>query len=606
MPRTDSQMRREPWRLVLGYGSDLRWRRIALRLAVMFLFVAPVSCYVDEGRKARRTFNAIEARLAMLTGGGTTTLPPEAAVAFVEGATYRIGPISGNVPLLHDVNLAQDEEAIRIAARARKRGRPAMTPQPREGRFLIFRSRASGWLVTAFRIEDVLRAAKPGNNIRFSVFEAASRSRLDNIPTAEPGGVLLSFGRRVAICDQQWLIYQHRYRPLGQALLTPATSVWLLGSLAGVLVWFIGGRRGRPFELGATVLDTMVDVVLVVDPNGRIVYASPSVAGALGYDPEELPSTPFAGLFHPDDTAAASTALHESRTTDEAVPIERLRMRASDGCWHHVSGTSRRLLVGNTLIDYLVTLHDVTNLLGLERQLEAAERVESLGRVAANVAHEFRNILMALNVNLELLRQNAPDAKSATLIDTLRRYIRRGSGIADEILRVAVPTELHISKIDARRWLEQLEHDLRPLVGAKAVLSTHVDEPLVFQGDEDRLSQVLTNLVLNSRDAIREHGHVACIAAISHGGNFTYGIVPTGNFAHLTVQDDGEGMSSETARRIFEPLFTTKRNGTGLGLAISRQIVAAHKGLLFAESDQGKGTTMHIFLPLDTGTAAVN
>src|SRR5258707_855392 len=83
-----------------------------------------------------------------------------------------------------------------------------------------------------------------------------------------------------------------------------------------------------------------------------------------------------------------------------------------------------------------------------------------------------------------------------------------------------------------------------------AALSTRVDTPLVFQGDEDRLSQVVMNFILNSRDAIRDRGHVVCAASLSHGGIFPFGIVPAGDFAHVTVEDDGEGMSEETARRI--------------------------------------------------------
>lgn len=605
MTRNDPRSRREPWRLVLGYGSERRWRRTALQMAVIFFFIAPVSCYVAERRKAERTFDTIQTRLAALTRAGVKR-PPEAAFAYVEAPAYRLQGISGNASLLRGLDLAEDQPTIRVAERARTRGQPAITPHAVGNAFLVFTPRPPGWNMAAFRIEDLLRAAEPHPNIRFDVFEAGSRARLDNTARAEPAGLLFSFAHAVPVYDQHWLIYQHRYRLIGDALLAPGCSVWLFGSLACCLVWFIGGRRHRSFELGTTVLDTMVDVVLVIDPQFRIVYASPSVGGALGYDPDSLPGRPFADLFHPDDAAAAIGALRRGRETDEAVPIERLRMRAKDESWHNVSGTSRRLLEGKTLIDYLVTLHDVTNLLGLERQLEAAERVESLGRVAANVAHEFRNLLMALDVNLDLLRQSVTGEKPATLIDTLRRYVRRGSGIADEILRVAAPTELHLSTIDAGRWLVQLERDLRPLVAPKAELSTRVEEPFVFQGDEDRLSQVLTNLVLNSRDAIRERGHVRCVAARSRGGNFTFGIVPTGDFVHVAVQDDGEGMTHDTARRIFEPLFTTKRNGTGLGLAISKQIVAAHQGLLFAESDQGKGTTMHIFLPLESGTETAN
>jgi signal transduction histidine kinase len=248
----------------------------------------------------------------------------------------------------------------------------------------------------------------------------------------------------------------------------------------------------------------------------------------------------------------------------------------------------------------------VTNLLGLERQLEAADRVQSLGRVAANVTHEFRNILMALEVNIELLHRSTSDTRATTLIESLRRYVRRGASVADEILRFAAPIPLRVTTIDARRWLDQLERDLLPLLVPKAELTTRVDTPLVFQGDEDRLSQVVMNFILNSRDAIRDRGHVVCAASRSHGGIFHFGIVPAGDFAHVTVEDDGEGMSKETARRIFEPLFTTKSRGTGLGLAVSKQIVIAHRGLLFAESDPGKGTIMHMFLPIEASELTVN
>src|SRR5258706_6582538 len=137
--------------------------------------------------------------------------------------------------------------------------------------------------------------------------------------------------------------------------------------------------------------------------------------------------------------------------------------------------------------------------------------------------------------------------------------------------------------------MDQLGCIQLPLPVPKGGLTTRMGAPLVFQGDEDRLSQVLMNFIRNSRDAIRDRGHVECVVSHSHGGSFPFGIVPPGDFAHVTVEDDGEGMSEETARRMFEPLFTTKRKGTGLGLAISKQIVAAHYGLLFPESEPGKG-----------------
>ncbi len=627
-----SRSHREPWRLVLGYGKERRWRKVAARLSVACLFIAPLSYFVSEGRKAAHTFEAVTARLEALksatsavaarTAQNPSRSPiemapadatalarrfPEAAFGFAESPTYLMREVVGNRELLRGVDLGADRIAKEAAERSQRSGRTALTAQPGLNGMVAFvpvrvGGSIAGWIVTAFRAEDLLRVVEPRSGIVFQIFDAGpTLQRLDaehrsaKVPTANVG---LTLKRQLPAFDRMWIVYQTRNRPVGAALLAPAGLFWLLCSAGAAIAWLAGIRRRRSFELGTTVLDALVDVLLVVDPVGTIVYASPSVTKALGYDADELPTRPLTELFHSEDQGAVEASLEASRATDEAQPIERLRVQAKDGSWRTVSGMSRRLMIGESIVDVLVTLHDVTNLLGLERQLEAADRVESLGRVAANAAHEFRNILMAIETNLTVLQRTAPDERTASVAEMLRRYVHRGSGIADEILRFSAPSEIHVSTIDARKWLDQMERELQPLLGTKADLTIKVDEPLVFQGDEDRLSQVLTNLILNSRDAIREHGHVSCTASRCEGGNFAFGIVPAGHFAHVEVSDDGEGMSPSTAHRIFEPLFTTKPKGTGLGLAISRQIVAAHHGLLFAESAAGKGTSMHIFLPI--------
>lgn len=630
--KTLSRSHREPWRLVLGYGKERRWRKVAARLSVACLFLAPLSCFVSENRKAAHTFEAVVARLealknatsAVATRTAQTPSPgsieialadatalarrfPEAAFGFAESQTYRMRDVVGNRELLRGADLGTDRIAKEVAERSQRSGGIAIAAQPGVNGMVAFvpvrvGGSIAGWIVTAFRVEDLLRAAEPRPEIAFQIFDAGpTLQRLDaehrsgKVPTANIG---LNFKRQLPAFDRTWMVYQTRNRPVGMALLAPAGLFWLVCCAGAAIAWLAGIRRRRSFELGRNVLDALVDVLLVVDPVGTIVYASPSVTKALGYDADELPTRPLVELFHIEDRGAMEEALEASRPTDEAQPIERLRVQAKDGSWRTVSGMGRRLMIGESIVDYLVTLHDVTNLLGLERQLEAGDRVESLGRVAANAAHEFRNILMALDTSLSMLQRTASDERTTSLAEMLRRYVRRGSGIADEILRFSAPSEIHVSPIDARKWLDQMELELRPLLGSKADLTIKVDEPLVFQGDEDRLSQVLTNLILNSRDAIREHGHVSCTASRCEGGNFAFGIVPAGHFAHVEVSDNGEGMNPTTAHRIFEPLFTTKPKGTGLGLAISRQIISAHHGLLFAESAAGKGTSMHIFLPM--------
>lgn len=122
----------------------------------------------------------------------------------------------------------------------------------------------------------------------------------------------------------------------------------------------------------------------------------------------------------------------------------------------------------------------------------------------------------------------------------------------------------------------------------------------LFDGDADQLHQVFTNLILNARDAMPNGGTLSLdVLRERPHARFPFGAIEQPErFAHCIVRDTGTGMSDETLRHLFEPLFTTKRNGTGLGLALARQVVQRHGGQMFVESTAGAGTAFHLFLPL--------
>ena len=241
----------------------------------------------------------------------------------------------------------------------------------------------------------------------------------------------------------------------------------------------------------------------------------------------------------------------------------------------------------------------------LEEQLEKTNRVASLGRLAATIAHEFNNVLMGISPFVELLkRSDVAFERRLIALDHMTKSIQRGRRITEEILLFTNPPEPLFEPVQLWQWAQSIAHEMRPLLGAQYTFIVDAnDRKLRAVADIGQLHQVISNLVINARDAMPEGGRITLrICREAADSRFDFGVVPQiEHFAHLIVQDEGHGMSAETRRQVFEPLFTTKRHGTGLGLAIAHKVIRRHAGLIFVESEPGKGTSFHVFLPLAEG-----
>jgi signal transduction histidine kinase len=190
-------------------------------------------------------------------------------------------------------------------------------------------------------------------------------------------------------------------------------------------------------------------------------------------------------------------------------------------------------------------------------------------------------------------REGVRDADHARMLGFIKGSVARGRRLTEQILTFSKPAapEPILTALD--EWLHDLLPELRALAadGIDVRVDTRGASPAVLI-DPPQMQQVLSNLVLNARDAM------------SRGGTITIAAKTRGDTAFLMVSDEGTGMSPATAERIFEPLFTTKRRGTGLGLAVAQQIIAQHHGSIHVTSELGKGTTFTIVLPLAHADAA--
>jgi signal transduction histidine kinase len=253
------------------------------------------------------------------------------------------------------------------------------------------------------------------------------------------------------------------------------------------------------------------------------------------------------------------------------------------------------------LVGVVVAFRDVTKQREMERQVDQAIRVSSLGRVAASVAHEFNNVLMSIQPFVEVLQrylENEPNGMRA--LRYIRDGVKRGRLVSHEILRFAIPAEPHLTGVDAGEWLRTFSEEARQTL-REHTLETDPAESMINRADAAQLSQVMLNLISNARDASPAGSKITVGAARADAIPFLRERLPDPHrFAALFVRDCGPGIAPEILEHIFEPLFTTKASaGTGLGLAVVQQIVAEHGGKVIVESVVGAGSTFYVVLPLE-------
>lgn len=251
-----------------------------------------------------------------------------------------------------------------------------------------------------------------------------------------------------------------------------------------------------------------------------------------------------------------------------------------------------------------VLFRDVTKELELERQVRRAQRLESVGRLAAGVAHDFNNMVTAVTAYTQLLlaRDDLDDAARADLWQ-IKAAADRSAGLAHQLLAFSSKQTLQLGVLDLNELLEGMGKMLRRLIPENIAVEMKLAPELWFiEGDPGQLDQVLMNLAINAADAMPQGGTLRLETgnevlderyAAEHIG------VQPDSYVLLAVSDTGTGMDRETAARIFEPFFTTKEpgEGTGLGLSTVYGIIEQHGGHIWVDAELGRGTTFRIYLP---------
>jgi signal transduction histidine kinase/CheY-like chemotaxis protein len=241
----------------------------------------------------------------------------------------------------------------------------------------------------------------------------------------------------------------------------------------------------------------------------------------------------------------------------------------------------------------------------LREQLIQAQKMESIGRLAGGVAHDFNNILSVIIGYSDLILHKLPeDSEAREELQIINDSGKKAANLTRQLLAFSRKQVLEMKVINLNAIVKDMSKLLSRMIGEDVTLDLNVSNRTSnVMADPSQIEQVLMNLAVNARDAMPQGGTFSVeISDMELDGDFIQqheGAKP-GSYVHLSISDTGNGMSLEEQERIFEPFYTTKEigKGTGLGLATIYGIVKQHNGFIYTKSQINKGTTFDIYLPI--------
>lgn len=338
-------------------------------------------------------------------------------------------------------------------------------------------------------------------------------------------------------------------------------------------------------QYNETMLAAIDDAILVVDTNGKII-----IANNMAYNMFRLPEESREKIFREALPQGSPFQVLLDRTIHESRDFRDLQVS-----WANVPGahTVQEYLLSTfvlkdgrgDLIGAVLCCRDITERVRLEEKLHRQERLASLGKIVAGVAHEIRNPLTSISCYIQHWQnQNSGDQKA---LATVHREISRLDSIVDQLLYFSKPAEARYRMQDLNSLIETILSFFGEVFYGKYNMIKELSPQLPPAWiDPEQVERVVVNIIFNAVQAMPEGGSITVSTAFQ----------TEGEFVKIAISDTGSGIPPENLPHLFDPFYSTRPKGTGLGLAIAHEIIQAHGGHIEVESEVGRGTTFQIFL----------
>jgi two-component system cell cycle sensor histidine kinase/response regulator CckA len=350
--------------------------------------------------------------------------------------------------------------------------------------------------------------------------------------------------------------------------------------------------------------------MLLFDPETlRFLAVNEPMVQHYGYSREEFLAMTIKDLYLKEDIPALLKCVDEAGTTLNKT--SEWRHRRKDGTIIQVEAISSPLVFAGRNAR-LVLATDVTEKKLLEEKFLHAQRLESIGMLAAGLAHDLNNVLAPIMLAAPMLRASVSSPRDLRILNTLEQNAARGAGLVKQILGFAHSTTGELRPTQVKHLLQDIISIVEETF-PKSIQLDHEISPDLWsvQGNPIRIHQVLLNLCVNARDAMPQGGTLRITAANRRLGREEARALPGarhGSWLVIEVSDTGTGIAPGVLAHIWDPFFTTKgtEKGTGLGLSTVRGIVASHRGFATVDTQPGLGTTFRVFLPATDEESADN
>lgn len=370
------------------------------------------------------------------------------------------------------------------------------------------------------------------------------------------------------------------------------------------------------------ILNSAGEGLYGTDIDGRITFVNPAMAQMVGWETADMLGQNAHNLFH-HTTADGRVRPQEECSIHLAMLADR-SCHADDELYWHKNGeplvvefTSTPIREDGQILGMVVVVKDITERqrakeeqAKLEEQLRQAQKMESIGRLASGVAHDFNNQLTIIQIYSDLIRASmAEDNPLLPKLEQISQATEQAANLTGQLLAFSRKQMLQPTIINLNDLVQNLQSMLARLVGEDITFATMLQPDLwPVMIDPSQIEQVVMNLVVNARDAMPTGGLLSIETSnliLDEQISSIHLDAPIGPCVLLAITDTGHGMDKITMNQIFEPFFTTKQagQGTGLGLATVHGIVKQSGGAIFVYSEPGHGTTFKVCLPA-TGSIA--
>jgi len=347
-------------------------------------------------------------------------------------------------------------------------------------------------------------------------------------------------------------------------------------------------------------LDSIGDMVIVTDKNDIIVRINPATRKSINLSEDEIINHPLSEIITFSSLNDTSRNEIQQLQEQEALVLNSQRSITVVGTISPLHGVDTAKSMGNVIV-----LSDITEERTHEKLLQQAQKMESIGRLASGISHDFKNVLSGIMGMSELILLEIDNPELKTLVQAVLTASESSSNLISKMLSFTRNENETLLPIDINEYIEDTELILHHTLGSQITIKTELSlEHSIINGNSSEIQNSLINLSINARDAMGGKGTLLLKTEVKTlSANEARQCNPpleTEKYLVLSVTDTGTGISKKNIGLIFEPFFTTKEDGkgTGLGLASVYGSQKNHNGAISVESTPGKGTTFKLYFQL--------